>query len=305
MRIESVQFETSGTSTIVVTGGFSFLLPLSRLPELLVSLPKVFLKGAGWGGDEGEGGDSGGRGPGPGPRKTGDAENAAFFAKKALQELASSGLEFEGEDDFYGALKTIDEEYRAEKKALELCARAEQSSQGLLNKLLAKGFSRKAARAAVGKLMESGIVDDARYACAWARSRAERRAAGPALLAAELRSRGQGEDIVRAALQSVDFDDVLARAAKKELARILKSRQKGTVRSRSPGSAYGTSFRAVGLEISSGRPLADADTTGDNRNSPTPDGRVARTLYLSLKRQGFDSEKIRDEIEKLTDPARE
>ncbi len=221
MRIESVRFDASGNPTFVVTGGISFFIPLSRCAEL-----PGFFKGG-----------------------SGAAERAGLEALPAIVP------EFDREDDLYMFLSTIDEEQRAMRKAIDLCARAEQSSQGLAAKLAAKGFSRKAAQAVLERLKAEGVVDDARYARVWARGRAEGRACGPALLAAELRSRGLGEGEVKAALQGLDFSHALARAAAKETARLEAQWHK----------------------------------KGLKKNE-----RFRDALYWALKKQGFDPDAIRE-----------
>jgi len=236
VRIESVRFDASGNPTIVVTGGISFFIPFSRAPTLLGLV------------------DGGHQDIGAGMTAA-DAATRSF-----LQRLPMSSPDFMEEDEIYQALVSIDEECRARRKALELCARAEQSSAGLQVKLIAKGFSRRIAMAVIRALVAEGIVDDTRYARAWARGLAERRAAGPALLAAELRSRGQGEDAVRAALEDVDFSRALARAAAKERARLAAA------------------WRKKGRE---------------------PNARFNEELYRILKRQGFDADKIMEEIKKM------
>ncbi|PKL06986.1 MAG: hypothetical protein CVV53_01570 [Spirochaetae bacterium HGW-Spirochaetae-9] len=223
MRIESVRFDASGNPTFVVTGGISFFIPLSRCAELLASLP--------------------------------DGKDSQLIALAALPD---SVPEFGSEDDFFMLLASIDEEQRARRKVIELCARAEQSSHGLSAKLVAKGFSSKAAKAAIESLKTDGVVDDARFARIWARGRAERRAAGPALLAAELRSRGLGEGAVKAALEDIDFSRALARAIGKETARLEGA------------------WRKKGLR---------------------KDERFHDALYWALKKQGFDPEAIREALQ--------
>ena len=236
MRIESVRFDASGNPTFVVTGGISFFIPRSRGAELLAFLvDKSWLKGGGADGRD---------------------------DRASLAALPDSVPEFDRDDDLYILLASIDEEQRARRKAIELCARAEQSSHGLAAKLAAKGFSGKAAKAAVESLKTEGIVDDARFAKVWARGRAERRAAGPALLAAELRSRGLGEDAVRTALEDIDFSRALARAIARETARLEAV------------------WRKKGLR---------------------KDERFHDTLYYALKKHGFDPDAIREAIQPTED----
>ena len=231
MRIESVRFDASGNSTFVVTGGISFFIPLSRGAELL-----AFLADTGW-------------------AKSDIADGKVDLA--LLATLPDNVPEFEREDELFILLASIDEEQRARRKAIDLCVRAEQSSHGLAAKLAAKGFSRKAVKDAVESLKTEGIIDDSRFARIWARGRSERRAGGPALLAAELRSRGLGEGAVKAALEDIDFSRALTRAIAKETARLE------------------TVWRKKSLK---------------------KDERFHDTLYWALKKQGFDPDAIREAL---------
>ena len=276
MRIESVRFDASGNATIVVTGGISFFLPLRRVGEL--PLPPTQA-------------DQSTR-----EGKIVPAENPAE-ARAALEALARADFDFDEEDRLFISLRWIDEEERARRYAILLCAKAEQSSFGLAAKLASKGFSRKAALAAIENLKTERILDDERYARIWARGRAERRASGPALLAAELRSRGQGEDAIRGALRSVDFDRVLARAVQREAAKLDRG-QRSKPGSLSPRGGGDWRRRSDG----SGEPLdGDAAEGGaaGQAGLPRRDGRYWDELYRVLKRQGFDGEKIREEMERL------
>lgn len=246
MRIESVRFDASGNPTLVVTGGISFFLPLSRVDELADLIAAMAQDGAG-------------RENGAEPR--GGSGNPDGSGRRAfLESLPRARLEFTEEDDLYLFLASTDEALKARKKALELCARAEQSSAGLAAKLASRGFSRKTVAAVIRSLKDERILDDERYARVWARGRAERRAAGPALLAAQLRSRGQGEGAIHAALEDIDFSRALARATAKEYARLAAL------------------WRKKGLEL--------------NEN-------FRDSVYRTLKRQGFDPEKIREELERI------
>lgn len=274
MRIESVRCDASGNATVVVTGGISFFMSLRRVCELPLPWAEPL-------------------------REDQDAlsrEDPAL-ARIVLERLARGDFEFDGEDQLLAALKWVDEEERARRRAILLCARAEQSSSGLAAKLMSKGFSRRAALAAIESLKTEKIVDDARYARIWARGRAERRTAGPALLAAELRSRGQGEDAVRGALESIDFDRVLARAAIKEIARLDRSRHE---KPKAGSLRFG--FYGQKRTESEGASLDDNFAGGEIPESadiPKRDGRFWDELYHVLKGQGFDGDKIREEIDNL------
>lgn len=242
MRIESVRFDASGNPTLVVTGGVLFFVPLERAAELAA------LMGRSGGGQSAK------------PAEKDAWFSSVSFTRAFFAGLGDAAFEFENGGEIHEFLLTADEEEKARRRALALCARAEQSSAGLEAKLRARGFSAKAAQKAVAALVAEHVVDDARFARAWAQGRAARRAAGPARLAAELRSRGQSEGAIRAALEGIDFDPALSRAVTGEHARLAKLwRKKGFARNRA----------------------------------------FFDTLYHVLRRQGFDSEKIRASLAEL------
>lgn len=233
MRIESVRFDASGNAAIALSGGISFFLPKTRIAGF------ADMAAASWGLDP-----VGGR---------------ALVA--ALPEIAP---EFDEDGDAFRFLYLADETARALRKAVELCARAEQSSGGLAVKLAQRGYSRAAASAALETLVGQGIVDDARYAALWARHRAERKGEGPATVAAELRARGFRSEVVKAALAGIDFSLALTKAVQSESAKIAASLRK---RGRGETGEFGERFRD--------------------------------SLRASLKKQGFDAVQIGDEIDKL------
>ena len=163
-------------------------------------------------------------------------EEGVDFTKLALA-LASSDktLSIIDEEDLE-RFSSADEVWKAEKKALELCARAEQNANALCAKLLKRGFSRERASKTVKKLSRLGVVDDSRYARLWVSSNAARRGLGPRKVAYELRSalisgpcgRFHGSDevdaIVASALEAVDFDEILKKEAKKAFRSALSAR---------------------------------------------------------------------------------
>lgn len=233
MRIESVRFDASGNAAIAVSGGISFILPKTRIDEFAAMAAMA------WG-----------------------LENST--AQSFLLELPAAAPEFDDDDETFRFLELADETARAMRKAVELCARAEQSGAGLSAKLAQRGFSRKAAAVALETLTGQGIVDDRRYAALWARHRAERKGEGPATVAAELRSRGFRSEVVKAALAEIDFSRALTKAVQTESARILALLRK----------------RGSGL----------ADESSDFFRD---------SLRSSLRKQGFDADLIGDEIDKL------
>ena len=89
----------------------------------------------------------------------------------------------------------------AEKAALRLVARAEQSQSGLIQKLRARGWSAAVARGAVARLAESGLVDDGRFARLWASARLLRKTISPRDLITQLQSRGLDRQTAKEAVQ--------------------------------------------------------------------------------------------------------
>lgn len=295
VRITSVQLETSGEAIRIVAGGFSFSLPIEKA-RTLVSMV---------------------RGDGEASHPDGDAGDAsAAQVLVTLQRLRDTGSEFGEEDDFFVALRRLSDEAGAEAKALRLCARAEQYSQGLRAKLLAAGYDAGCAKVVVKKMQDSGFVDDSRYAAAWAESRARRGGAGPAAVAAALRARGVGEDAIRGAIAAVDWDDVLARALDKACAAVRRT---------DAGKRQGQRFlRPTAAQVSDsaqeprdGGNAEDPDTDMQDRKpygglsgvSACDQGALAgvggrggkmpltvrekEEVYRWLRRQGFNPEKIR------------
>ena len=108
---------------------------------------------------------------------------------------------------------------RAERAALKLIARAEQSSAGLSLKLGKRGHDSVCIQKALSRLLELRLVDDARYVRLWLESRLNRRADSPRRLLSRLYSRGIDRDLaesrVRAALDAEVELDLLKRHVQK------------------------------------------------------------------------------------------
>jgi regulatory protein len=90
---------------------------------------------------------------------------------------------------------------RAEKAALRLIARAEQSSFGLAYKLQRRGHENACASAVISRLASLELVDDIRYARLWLESRLGY-ARSPRRLLASLCARGIGRETAEAALKT-------------------------------------------------------------------------------------------------------
>lgn len=91
----------------------------------------------------------------------------------------------------------------AEKAALRLAARAEQTCEGMLLKLCSRGYTREAASIALAALVERNLVNDERFAHMWLVSRIRRTPDSPRALLARLQSRGIAIKTARAALKNV------------------------------------------------------------------------------------------------------
>jgi regulatory protein len=79
---------------------------------------------------------------------------------------------------------------KAEKIALRLIARAEQSVSGLAAKLEKRGVDQSAARKVISGLLDKKLLDDTRYAELWIRARIGRKAPSPLSFLVSLEKRG-------------------------------------------------------------------------------------------------------------------
>ncbi|MDR1420688.1 MAG: RecX family transcriptional regulator [Treponema sp.] len=122
----------------------------------------------------------------------------------------------EGEED---ALRFASACYRAERNALRLIARAEQSVSGLARKLERGGHKRACVKAVLARLSGLDAVNDRRFAELWLLSRLGRRTDSPRSLLAALRGRGisgnDAEKSLKKALGGGAEQELLVRYAKK------------------------------------------------------------------------------------------
>jgi len=115
---------------------------------------------------------------------------------------------------------------RAEKRALQLIARAEQTVFGLSRKLQKRGHDPDCIRAVTAQLCELSLLDDRRYARLWLEARISRQAASPRRLLAALRSRGIDRHDAEAALKET-LDDEAERQLLERY--VQKLRRKGAL----------------------------------------------------------------------------
>ena len=100
----------------------------------------------------------------------------------------------------------------AKERALRLLGYREHSAEELLRKLRDTGYPEAVAQAVVARFTEIELVDDARFAAAWNRSRAAA-GYGPRRIRRELEMRGVSPETIRNALSDgEDSEDELARA---------------------------------------------------------------------------------------------
>ena len=122
---------------------------------------------------------------------------------------------------------------RAEKAALRLIARAEQSTAGMAGKLQKRGHEAACVSAVISRLSELRLLDDNRYAQLWLESRL-RLARSPRRLLSSLCARGIDRDDAESALKAVLDEEtelsLLTRFAKKH-ARKAGGEGEGVTRS--------------------------------------------------------------------------
>ncbi len=158
------------------------------------------------------------------------AGGSSFLVALGLLEelgLEASGLVAGAELDeaSSSALALAAEAYEAEKRGLSLLARAEQSTFMLKNKLEAREFSRRAVAHALDRLTASGLLDDRRFAAAYAASRLSRirsKAEGPASLVSALRERGIDRAVAAEAIAELLGPDERAAALEKAVEKETK-----------------------------------------------------------------------------------
>jgi regulatory protein len=93
---------------------------------------------------------------------------------------------------------------RVEKAALRLIARAEQNSFGLAHKLERRGFNADEIKSLISSLIERDLLNDARYAELWVRSRlAQKKAHSPLWLRMSLEKRGIDRESAKKTLEKL------------------------------------------------------------------------------------------------------
>lgn len=100
--------------------------------------------------------------------------------------------------DFYGLLLLKSENY---------CALSEQCESSVRTKLFEWGADDAMADRVVEHLVESGFIDEKRYAIAYSRSKARHQRWGRRKIIVHLKQKGISDDVVRCAVNSIDCEE--------------------------------------------------------------------------------------------------
>jgi regulatory protein len=155
---------------------------------------------------------------------------------------------------------------RAEKAALRMIARAEQSVWGLTRKLEKRGHGAACAAAVVSRLVDVELVNDRRFAQLWLETR-RLRARSPRRLLAGLRARGISRDDAETALRTIFADETEWAMLLRFTAALRRSRTFGrlerTVSARVVLSSIKAALKNEGFSIAAiQRYMDDSESTG-------------------------------------------
>ncbi len=105
---------------------------------------------------------------------------------------------------------------KARASALQLLGRREHTGRELRDKLAKRGYGKETIEPVLTELAEQGVLDESRFAEAFAHSRVQR-GQGPVRIAQEMRERGVPGEQIETALAGLEVDWVeLARAARQQ-----------------------------------------------------------------------------------------
>jgi regulatory protein len=111
-------------------------------------------------------------------------------------------------------------------RALDLLSARPYSVKSLHRKLVQKGATPEEADSVIARLLENGLLDDTRYAMAYARSKLTGTGASPRRVQQELAKKGVARDLAVEAIDQVVVDEEidtrasLERVARKKLAQL-------------------------------------------------------------------------------------
>lgn len=135
-------------------------------------------------------------------------DSTALLIDKTIWEHSglSVGTEVTAEDIHH--LSAVSETHRAREKALYYLSLRDYGSGELIGKLCRAGISRDLAEQSVSRLVDSGLIDDARYALRLARDMQERKLYPKRRIAMALREKGFcAQDIEQAVEQLSDEEE--------------------------------------------------------------------------------------------------
>ncbi|MDR0487719.1 MAG: recombination regulator RecX [Treponema sp.] len=122
------------------------------------------------------------------------------YLPEEADPCVSQGQEISASEE--AAFRFASDCLRAEKAALRLIARAEQSGAYLSRKLERRGYQAACVNAVLSRLSELKLIDDQRFAMLWLESRL-RLARSPRRLLSSLAGRGINREDAQTALQAV------------------------------------------------------------------------------------------------------
>ena len=117
-------------------------------------------------------------------------------------------------------LRDFDERRKAYEAALLLLSYRPRSESELRTRLLRRGLGAEAIAAALERVRQAGLLDDAAFARAWVEDRGSARGRGRRTLAAELRAKGVDPEAAEPALAGVDDAERALEAARQRSARL-------------------------------------------------------------------------------------
>ncbi len=126
------------------------------------------------------------------------------------------------DESFVDVLRESQARHDCYRKALSLAAHAEQSASMLATKLAARGFVKSTVDETIGRLVDSGYIDDSRFAEAFIAYRLGSRPEGPVSLLSELRLRGVPGEIAKRAIASAFPEEKRHEALLASAARFAK-----------------------------------------------------------------------------------
>lgn len=105
----------------------------------------------------------------------------------------------------YERLERAEQAYRAVSVAMRAIEARPRSTQELRERLKRKGFAEDLIEAAIERLQDLGLVDDAAFARFWVESRQNSRMRGHSALRDELRRKGVGSQLIDETLRDEDL----------------------------------------------------------------------------------------------------